>query len=187
MVSLTGGCLCGAVRYELNSEPFDCGWCHCRTCQLFGGAPAMAFASVPTGDHSLDRGRGSGPLDQDFELRPSAPSAANAGRRCWSRSSISRKRSISRSSRSTEPGRSAARVPHLLGQQGRLVQSGRRSAAARPVPARYARPRRHRAARPVIPRWRSWLRLRRQGSPPATAGSGCAARRRPSGRPAGRP
>ena len=51
MVSLTGGCLCGSVRYELKSEPFDCGWCHCRTCQLFGGAPAMAFASVPTEDH----------------------------------------------------------------------------------------------------------------------------------------
>jgi hypothetical protein len=42
--------MCGAVRYELASEPFDCGWCHCRTCQLFSGAPAMAFASVPTGD-----------------------------------------------------------------------------------------------------------------------------------------
>ena len=46
----TGGCLCGGVRYELASEPFDCGWCHCRTCQLYGGAPAMAFASVPEED-----------------------------------------------------------------------------------------------------------------------------------------
>jgi hypothetical protein len=41
--------MCGAVRYELKSEPFDCGWCHCRTCQLNSGAPAMAFASVPEG------------------------------------------------------------------------------------------------------------------------------------------
>ena len=46
----TGGCACGAVRYQLNSEPFDAGWCHCRTCQLTSGAPAMAFATVPTGD-----------------------------------------------------------------------------------------------------------------------------------------
>ena len=45
-----GGCLCGRVRYELSSDPSDCGWCHCRTCQLFGGAPAMPFASVPAGD-----------------------------------------------------------------------------------------------------------------------------------------
>jgi hypothetical protein len=49
-MGLTGGCMCGAVRYELNSEPFDCGWCHCRTCQLNSGAPAMAFASVRRGD-----------------------------------------------------------------------------------------------------------------------------------------
>ena len=49
-MGLTGGCLCGAVRYELKSDPFDCGWCHCRTCQLNSGAPAMVFASVPDGD-----------------------------------------------------------------------------------------------------------------------------------------
>ena len=47
---LEGGCACGAVRYRLTSEPFDCGWCHCRTCQLVSGAPAMVFASVPAGD-----------------------------------------------------------------------------------------------------------------------------------------
>ena len=55
-MGLTGGCMCGAVRYELNSEPFDCGWCHCRTCQLNSGAPAMVFASVPDGDFSWTRG-----------------------------------------------------------------------------------------------------------------------------------
>ena len=42
--------MCGAVRYELKSEPFNCGWCHCRTCQLNSGAPAMVFASVPESD-----------------------------------------------------------------------------------------------------------------------------------------
>jgi len=50
VAGLTGGCMCGAVRYELRSDPFDCGWCHCRTCQLTSGAPAMAFASVPHGN-----------------------------------------------------------------------------------------------------------------------------------------
>ena len=49
-MGLTGGCMCGAVRYELKSEPFDCGWCHCRTCQLNSGAPGMVFATVPDGD-----------------------------------------------------------------------------------------------------------------------------------------
>ena len=46
MTELNGGCLCGTVRFRLNSAPFDAGWCHCRTCQLNSGAPAMAFASV---------------------------------------------------------------------------------------------------------------------------------------------
>jgi hypothetical protein len=56
MAELTGGCMCGAVRYELKSDPFDCGWCHCRTCQLSSGAPAMVFASVPAGDLVWTRG-----------------------------------------------------------------------------------------------------------------------------------
>jgi hypothetical protein len=50
MTKLTGGCLCGTVRFRLASDPFDCGWCHCRTCQLNSGAPAMAFASVKQDD-----------------------------------------------------------------------------------------------------------------------------------------
>jgi hypothetical protein len=53
---LEGGCACGAVRYELESAPFDCGWCHCRTCRLTSGAPAMVFASVPAGDLVWTRG-----------------------------------------------------------------------------------------------------------------------------------
>jgi len=56
-MGLTGGCMCGAVRYELKSDPFDCGWCHCRTCQLSSGAPAMVFASVPEGNLVWTAGR----------------------------------------------------------------------------------------------------------------------------------
>ena len=53
---MTGGCACGGVRYRLASAPFDAGWCHCRTCQLNSGSPAMAFASVPRGDFRYDQG-----------------------------------------------------------------------------------------------------------------------------------
>jgi hypothetical protein len=56
MAGMTGGCMCGAVRYELTGEPFDCGWCHCRTCQLASGAPAMTFASVATGQFIWRKG-----------------------------------------------------------------------------------------------------------------------------------
>lgn len=52
----TGGCACGVVRYRLASEPYDAGWCHCRTCQLNSGSPAMAFASVPVDDFQFTQG-----------------------------------------------------------------------------------------------------------------------------------
>ena len=56
MANLEGGCACGAVRYMLRSEPFDAGWCHCRTCQLNSGSPAMVFATVKAGDLVWTRG-----------------------------------------------------------------------------------------------------------------------------------
>jgi len=55
-MGMTGGCMCGAVRYELKSAPFDCGWCHCRTCQLSSGTPAQAFASIKRGDWVVTSG-----------------------------------------------------------------------------------------------------------------------------------
>lgn len=37
----TGGCLCGAIRYEVTSEPLAAALCHCRDCQyVSGGEPA---------------------------------------------------------------------------------------------------------------------------------------------------
>ncbi|MET0308211.1 MAG: GFA family protein [Sphingomonas sp.] len=53
---MLGGCMCGAVRYRLLSVPFDAGWCHCRTCQLNSGSPAMAFATVAASDFLFEKG-----------------------------------------------------------------------------------------------------------------------------------
>jgi hypothetical protein len=47
---MQGGCLCGAVRYRLASEPFDTGYCHCEICRRATGAPVVAFATVPFAD-----------------------------------------------------------------------------------------------------------------------------------------
>lgn len=58
-MAISGGCACGTVRYELASEPFDAGWCHCRICQLVSGAPAMAFASVLVGNLRFSAGEDS--------------------------------------------------------------------------------------------------------------------------------
>ena len=56
MTHWTGGCLCGTVRFTLDSEPYDAGWCHCRTCQLNSGSPAMVFATVPVAHYRLQAG-----------------------------------------------------------------------------------------------------------------------------------
>lgn len=36
---ITGGCLCGRVRFETSAEPVFAGNCHCRDCQKSTGGP----------------------------------------------------------------------------------------------------------------------------------------------------
>jgi len=55
---LTGGCLCGTVRFRLAAAPRDAGWCHCRLCQLNSGSPAMAFAAIAQDDYRIEQGEG---------------------------------------------------------------------------------------------------------------------------------
>jgi hypothetical protein len=44
--SLTGGCLCGAVRFELTEAPRHAGYCHCTRCQRRTGTAASAQARI---------------------------------------------------------------------------------------------------------------------------------------------
>src|SRR5262249_10690928 len=53
----TGGCQCGAVRYQLLRPPEHACICHCRMCQRASGQPFMAFASVRREDLRWTRGR----------------------------------------------------------------------------------------------------------------------------------
>lgn len=39
---VTGGCLCGAIRYRVTGPVLDTNFCHCRMCQRFTGAPVSA-------------------------------------------------------------------------------------------------------------------------------------------------
>ncbi|SFM43629.1 GFA family protein [Methylobacterium pseudosasicola] len=44
---LTGGCFCGAVRYEARAAPFHETICHCADCRRMVGAAQVAWFSVP--------------------------------------------------------------------------------------------------------------------------------------------
>lgn len=54
----TGGCLCGAVRYELTGEvgAEGAGYCHCRKCQRSSGAPVVAWVTYPKSSLSITQG-----------------------------------------------------------------------------------------------------------------------------------
>jgi len=43
----SGGCLCGAVRYETRWPPLMLGVCHCRHCQRQAGSAFSVVAAVP--------------------------------------------------------------------------------------------------------------------------------------------
>jgi hypothetical protein len=48
-IRYTGGCLCGALRYEASAEPLYTGNCYCADCRKASGAgfiPFMGFASA---------------------------------------------------------------------------------------------------------------------------------------------
>jgi len=45
-MTLAGGCMCGAVRYEADGAPFHATLCHCVDCRRASGAPALAWFSV---------------------------------------------------------------------------------------------------------------------------------------------
>lgn len=44
---ITGGCLCGAVRYEISGEPLFGVHCHCRDCQRVSGTGHLPVMGVP--------------------------------------------------------------------------------------------------------------------------------------------
>jgi hypothetical protein len=46
MAKITGGCLCGAVRYTADADPSSVTVCHCLDCQKFTGSAFAALLRV---------------------------------------------------------------------------------------------------------------------------------------------
>ena len=53
---LTGGCLCGGVRYEVTESPTVAGYCHCTRCQRRTGSAAAVSAVVVPGTLRITAG-----------------------------------------------------------------------------------------------------------------------------------
>ena len=53
---LTGGCLCGGLRYELASEPRLAYVCHCTDCQHLMGSAFSVAITVPASAFRLTKG-----------------------------------------------------------------------------------------------------------------------------------
>ncbi len=53
----SGGCLCGAIRYESRVEPLFSINCHCRDCQRTTGTAYAPVLAVPKGTLSIIQGK----------------------------------------------------------------------------------------------------------------------------------
>jgi hypothetical protein len=53
---LQGGCLCGAVRFEITAPFLSAGYCHCTHCQRRTGTGSSANGRVPQSDFRLLQG-----------------------------------------------------------------------------------------------------------------------------------
>jgi hypothetical protein len=52
-MAITGGCLCGAVRYRIEAEPIAARTCWCRLCQHIGAGSATVNVAFPSAAVSI--------------------------------------------------------------------------------------------------------------------------------------
>ena len=53
---ITGGCLCGAVRFRITAKALAAYYCHCTMCQKNGGGPFAVGATVPFEGFNFTKG-----------------------------------------------------------------------------------------------------------------------------------
>jgi hypothetical protein len=55
--TISGGCLCGSVRYEAIGQPYDVTHCHCLDCRRSSGAPLVTWACVRRNEFRFTAGQ----------------------------------------------------------------------------------------------------------------------------------
>jgi hypothetical protein len=53
----SGGCLCGALRYQVSGSARNLCFCHCHSCRRATGAPAVPWGTFARADFRVTRGQ----------------------------------------------------------------------------------------------------------------------------------
>lgn len=78
-MQFTGGCYCGAVRYEATGEPALKGQCHCRECQYFAGGEVNLFMAMPSSGFRYTKGQPAAFRRDDLPAPVTREFCANCG------------------------------------------------------------------------------------------------------------
>lgn len=57
MSTISGGCHCGAIRYQVEGDAIVHALCHCRDCRLHAGAPVVGWAMYAENALKVSRGQ----------------------------------------------------------------------------------------------------------------------------------
>lgn len=78
-MKLTGGCYCGAVRYEAEGDPMMKAQCHCRECQYISGGAPNLIVVMPLGGFTYTKGGPKTFTRSDIERPVTREFCANCG------------------------------------------------------------------------------------------------------------
>ena len=78
-MNVTGGCYCGALRYEADGEPIMKAQCHCRECQYVSGGAPNLFMLMPAGGFRYTRGEAKTFARSDLERPVTREFCADCG------------------------------------------------------------------------------------------------------------
>ena len=66
---VSGGCRCGAIRYEASGEVAHHALCHCRDCQLAHGAPMVGWMAFKSENFRFTKGTPSSYTSESGSVR----------------------------------------------------------------------------------------------------------------------